>query len=119
MRRTYRYDKRSERMVEVRRDGPAGAHIIEDAYYRNPTISPIDGTLISSRAELKAHEAKHGVVALGAGDCGLTHGGPAPAEVTERELSDAYDQAAAQPERVRALMRSRHFPGDGIRYLRD
>ena len=39
--------------------------IIRDAYSDNPVVSPIDGSVIGSRAQLREHNARNEVVDVG------------------------------------------------------
>ena len=47
--------------------------LVRDCYHNNPVVSPIDGKPISSRAELREHNMRHGVVDMG-NDPSLTRG---------------------------------------------
>ena len=65
-RKTYRWNKREKRMVEI--TPPArrvGVTIIEDCFSKNPTPSIIDGTYLDSRAKVREHEKIHDVDHVG------------------------------------------------------
>jgi hypothetical protein len=55
----YRWDRDRQELVEVTRDKPprGGFFMPDIAEFQ----SPIDGSLISSRSTLRAHEQRHGV----------------------------------------------------------
>jgi hypothetical protein len=66
MKRTYRLDPTTRKLVEVTRDRPAqsgGPFFMPDldSFYGGGFTSPIDGEHITSRSQLRAHERKHGV----------------------------------------------------------
>jgi hypothetical protein len=68
MRRRYRYDKGLQRLVEVTQDDrlipSGGPYVMPDlnAVYREGGIhSPIDGSFITSRAQLRRHNNTHQV----------------------------------------------------------
>ena len=66
MKRRYRYDKSQSRLVEVFAGERPRVHtVITDAYYKNPVLSPVDGTLLDSRAKLRDHNARNGCVDVG------------------------------------------------------
>ena len=65
MRRTYRWDKAQGRMVETTPAEPRPVHFVQDAYAINPTISPVDGTLIACRADLRAHNRRNNCADIG------------------------------------------------------
>ena len=65
-RRRYRYDKSRGRMVEVTAVGHPHVHtVIRDCYSNNPVRSPVDGTLLDSRAKLRDHNARNGCIDVG------------------------------------------------------
>lgn len=67
MRTRYRYDADLDQVVQVfDHNGPAvpsGPMILKDIeqHYGAPIISPIDGSHITSRSQLREHEIRHGV----------------------------------------------------------
>ena len=65
MRRTYRYDRATDSMIEVARAEPRPVHFIQDAYAINPTVSPVDGSLIACRADLRAHNRANNCADIG------------------------------------------------------
>ena len=66
MKRRYRYDKSQGRVVEVfAGDRPRAHEVMRDCYSSNPVLSPVDGTLLDSRAKLRDHNARNGVVDVG------------------------------------------------------
>ena len=66
MKRRYRYDRSQGRVVEVFAAERPGAHnLIHDCYANNPVLSPVDGSLLDSRAKLRAHNARNGCVDFG------------------------------------------------------
>lgn len=67
-RRRYRYDRDLERVVEINdHNGPhterthAVMPDISSAYKEGGFTSPIDGSFITSRSQLRRHNATHGV----------------------------------------------------------
>ena len=122
MRRTYRYGNGKEiRGVEViRGERPVvnAPMVMVDSYALNPTESPIDGTVISSRAELNAHNERHGVVCVG--------GDPAwhpdriaakqqkrpPPIVTGQDFKDILDRFEAHPELIEQERNRKPCPVD-------
>ncbi|TXH51747.1 MAG: hypothetical protein E6Q97_17735 [Desulfurellales bacterium] len=68
-RRRYRYDRDLERVVEIHdhngphteANGPMVLRDIDSAYKDGGFASPIDGTFITSRSQLRRHNATHGV----------------------------------------------------------
>ena len=65
MRRTYRWDKITQKMVEIRRDSwdsPAVTNIAPDI---QPYKSMVDGSMITSRSQHRAHLRQHGKQELG------------------------------------------------------
>ena len=60
-----RYVMRDGRLVEVKPTKPAAHNIIRDCYSSNPVRSPVDGTLLDSRAKLREHNARNGCVDVG------------------------------------------------------
>lgn len=69
---------------------------IGDAYYSNPTVSPVDGSVIDSRAKLREHNARNGVVDIG-NDSGVREGRREhiPMPPMEKSVQDAYDALSA------------------------
>ena len=66
MKRSYRWDRRTGEMVEVTPPDRSIKHqIMTDAYSNEPTKSPVDGKMITSRAELREHNKRNGVVDVG------------------------------------------------------
>ena len=67
MKRRYRYDRSQGRVVEVFAGDQARAPmtIMGDCYSSNPVLSPVDGTLLDSRAKLREHNARNGCVDVG------------------------------------------------------
>ncbi len=61
MRRTYRYDKNSGKLVEVTRDGPVEYRTrhISDAHYDG--LRATDGTDISTRKKHREYMKRHGL----------------------------------------------------------
>ena len=64
----YRYDKELDAVVEINdHNGPhteQAFHVLRDidsAYKEGGFKSPIDGSFITSRSQLRAHNSKHGV----------------------------------------------------------
>ena len=66
MKRRYRYDRSQGRMVEVfAGERPRAHNLMRDCYSNNPVLSPVDGTLLDSRAKLRDHNARNGCVDVG------------------------------------------------------
>ncbi len=60
-----RYVMRDGKLVEVKAAKPGAHNIIRDSYSSNPVLSPVDGTLLDSRAKLRDHNARNGCVDVG------------------------------------------------------
>ena len=60
-----RFVMRGGRLVEVKATKPRAHNIIRDCYSSNPVLSPVDGTLLDSRAKLREHNARNGCVDVG------------------------------------------------------
>ena len=60
-----RYVMRDGKLVEVKATKPGAHNIIRDCYSSNPVRSPVDGTLLDSRAKLREHNARNGCVDVG------------------------------------------------------
>ena len=60
-----RYVLRDGKLVEVKAAKPGAHNIIRDCYSSNPVLSPVDGTLLDSRAKLREHNARNGCVDVG------------------------------------------------------
>ena len=60
-----RYVMRDGHLVEVKATKPRVHTVITDAYSKNPVLSPVDGTLLDSRAKLRDHNARNGCVDVG------------------------------------------------------
>ena len=60
-----RFVMRGGRLVEVRATKPGAHTIMGDCYSSNPVLSPVDGTLLDSRAKLREHNARNGCVDVG------------------------------------------------------
>lgn len=91
MRRRYRMDKSTGKLVEVTRgaretDGPFFMRDLNEMYREGGFRSPIDGEWIDSRAKLRAHERKHDVR-----QCGDYQ----PGEQVQR-LKDSYARSRAE-----------------------
>ena len=66
MKRRYRYDRSQGRLVEVfAGERPRVHNLMRDCYSNNPVLSPVDGTLLDSRAKLREHNARNGCVDVG------------------------------------------------------
>ena len=95
-RRTYRWDKKQGRMVEV---GGAEAPSLKglnvtDSYFNTPTQSIVDGTVIGSRADLREHNLRNGCVDVG-NDESVRRPPPRPdrsGEGLDRDIKEAYAQ---------------------------
>jgi len=61
MRRTYRYDRKAQKMVEVYNDGPTEhkTRFISDAHYDG--LRATDGTDISTRKKHREYMKRHGL----------------------------------------------------------
>ena len=55
----------STKLVKAEAAKPGGHNIIRDCYSDNPVRSPVDGSMIDSRAKLRDHNRRHGVVDVG------------------------------------------------------
>ena len=55
---------------DYRRPEPTAPTVQIDAYARNPTVSPVDGRLLSSRADLREHNRALGVQDIGSDPAG-------------------------------------------------
>ena len=102
MRRSYRYDPTVDKMVEYTN---SWSRKQESAYVQpdiQPFLSPIDGTIISSRGGLRRHMQKHDVVMTDdyresresrRAEQRLKQGGVHPSQVAERKrtISDACE----------------------------
>lgn len=110
MRRTYRYDKATDRMVEVgaapRRFSGMDLNMV-DAYAANPIKSPVDGRVIDSRAKLRQHNAELGVADVG-NDSAFTRPGPASAPIVPDERSIVDDIKRSIQEAPNTRGGSRH-----------
>lgn len=92
--RRYRWDPEAGRMVEV---GGEDAFALKnlnmvDAYAANPVLSPVDGKPIGSRADLRRHNAEHGVIDVGS-DSSVRRPPPRPdrsGEGLDRDIRAAY-----------------------------
>jgi hypothetical protein len=62
MRRRFRYDPVTKEFVEIHAGAGADAPAVHDDIA--PFVSPIDGTVVASRSQLRDHMGKHGVVPL-------------------------------------------------------
>ena len=60
-----RFVMRGGRLVEVKATKPGAHTIMRDCYSSNPVRSPVDGTLLDSRAKLRDHKARNGCVDVG------------------------------------------------------
>ena len=60
-----RYVLRGGKLVKVEPTKPGAHTIMRDCYSSNPVRSPVDGSIIDSRAKLRAHNARNGVVDVG------------------------------------------------------
>lgn len=88
-RRTFRYDPRVDKMVEIT-DAPvesASASVLGDFA---PFVSPVDGTVISGRAQYRAYMAERGLV-------------PYEEAKTQKAEGDRYENKRAE-QRVREQM---------------
>ena len=65
MRRTYGFDGDGKLVEKWRGTGPGRVTIMTDAYSNTPTRSPVDGTVIGSRRELRGHNRRNGVLDVG------------------------------------------------------
>ena len=66
MRRRYFYNRQTGKMEEKTTAVPgAGVTIVQDAYSKNPVVSPIDGSVIGSRTQLREHNARNEVIDVG------------------------------------------------------
>ena len=93
MRRTFRVVDGEVR--EVHREGPGAHNIMIDAYGKNPTWSPVDGSLISSRAELREHNRRNGVEDIGNDGAGKRPGNrpmSRPQKEIEHSLNTLYQR---------------------------
>ena len=61
-----RYVMRDGKLVEKTEAAKPRAHtVMRDCYSSNPVRSPVDGSLLDSRAKLRDHNARNGVVDVG------------------------------------------------------
>ena len=58
MKRSWRQDSETGKLVEITRERSTGAFIRDDI---QPYVSPIDGTVIGSRSAERQHNFRHGV----------------------------------------------------------
>ena len=77
-RRSFRYDPTSKTLVEIHRDRASSAPAVIDDL--TPFISPIDGTVISSRSQLRDYMGEHDVV-------------PYEEAKTQKREEDRYEKA--------------------------
>ena len=86
-----------------------------DAYAKNPVISPVDGKPISSRAELRAHNERNGVVDVGNDKAALRQSAPSmPSERAIAEtLATNYDRFdSGDPKALKQAKSGRRAKGD-------
>ena len=82
---TKKFVYRAGAVVPVVRAPRVRVHeVMADAYELNPTLSPIDGTMIDSRARLREHNALHGCVDVG--DDGVATGAYEPPKVDRGQI---------------------------------
>ena len=60
-----RYRLHNGELVQVEATKPRAHNIIRDCYSSNPVLSPVDGTLLDSRAKLRDHNARNQCVDVG------------------------------------------------------
>lgn len=91
-RRRYRYDKTTGKMVQVPLGGPGSHNTIVDAYAKNPVKSPVDGSVLDSRAKLREHNARLNVVDVGNDGIAQRESRPDvnPTKGLRRDLERAY-----------------------------
>ena len=115
MRTTYRYDKATDAMVEVRRSGPAMPHVMGDCWAANPTVSTVDGTLIDSRAALRRHNERNEVADVG-NDSAFTYERQLEAQrkhrenmptISDRDVGEAWERLESNPNLAREIERRR------------
>ena len=68
--------------------------VMADAYELNPTVSPIDGTMIDSRARLREHNARHSCVDVG--DDSVATGAYRPTPNSRHEIRREIHEAIAR-----------------------
>ena len=130
MRKTYRYDRRRDAMVEVRRSEPGSHQVMGDCWSSNPTVSVVDGTMIDSRAALRRHNERNEVECVGM-DGAFTYERMAEAQrkrrealpvITGREIAECYDRLEANPGLAREIedrdRRACTTDGSRLRYMR-
>jgi len=98
MRRTFRYSKELDRMVEVIRSDDDRLHSVQGEI--EPFISPRDGTVIRSRAHMRDYMERHNLV----------HFDPTNKGESDRYAQSHDDRALREQlwERVDKAMRKRH-----------
>ena len=110
-----RYVIRDGELVEKVDARPRLFEVMIDAYGNNPVVSPVDGKLIGSRADLRAHNERNDVVDVGNDDafrrlpcspCSPSEGEVAGSLGT---LYDRYD--AGDPEAIRMSRSGRESSG--------
>ena len=60
-----RYRWRNGELVQVEAAKPGAGNIMKDCYFDNPVRSPVDRTVLDSKAKLRDHNARHGCVDVG------------------------------------------------------
>lgn len=107
------YVLRNGKLVEKKK-ARAQVHEVQiDAYSKNPTVSPVDGSLIASRADLRRHNSRNSVLDVG-NDSSLLRREEAPMP-SEKEiashLNEMYQRFDQNDPEAMSMARSGREPG--------